>query len=287
MARKPLGEKEWFAADRWQDLLIPLFPDNRYLKTAGAQRKLRLLLCAAARLGWDVMPDDRGRKAVAVAERFAEGHATARQLTAARAAAETAFRQAERRRDRMEARSRREFARRVEAAGPGRDWSSKWPPDLAVPFAEALRAQFAVRVAVCAAAEAVDIPAVEKGLLFVPDVVIPVEEFAARMPEWHEVGDADPPDPRPDLIRDVFGYPFAPAVVEAGWRTDTVNALAEGIADDGAYDRLPILADALEEAGCADRRLLAHCRAGGPHVRGCWAVDAVRGVHWQPGTRGR
>jgi hypothetical protein len=267
--------------------LIPLFPDDRYMKVAGAQRKLRLLLCAAARLGWDVMPGDRGRKAVAIAERFAEGRATAKQLAAARTAAEKAHKTAERQRDRLEARCRREFDRRVEAAGSEQDWSSRWPPDLAVPFAEALRAQFAARVAVCAAAEAVHIPAVEKGLIFVPDVVIPVEEFAARMPEWHEVGDDDPPDPRPDLIRDVFGYPFASAVVEADWRTDTVTALAEGIAADGAFDRLPILADALEEAGCDDQRLLTHCRAGGPHVRGCWAVDAVRGVHWQPGVRGR
>ena len=156
-----------------------------------------------------------------------------------------------------------------------------------MPFAEKMRAEFAARIAVCAAAEAVNVPAVEKGLLFVPDVVIPLEEFAARMPEWYEVGDEDPPDPRPALIRDVFGYPFAPVNFEAGWRTDTVTALAEGIAVDGAFDRLPILADALEEAGCDDQRLLAHCRAEGPHVRGCWAVDAVRGVHWQPGVRTR
>jgi hypothetical protein len=50
--------------------------------------------------------------------------------------------------------------------------------------------------------------------------------------------------------------------------------------DDGpgdAFDRLPILADALEEAGCDEPALLAHCRSDGPHVRGCWAVDLVLG----------
>lgn len=286
MARKPLGEKQWVAADRWQDLLISLFPDDRYMKVAGARRKLRLLLCAAARLGWDVLPDDRSRKAVEVAERFAEGHATAKQLAVARTAAGRAFDQAERAREIQERRSRAEFNRRLKAAG-SEEWSSRWPPDLAVPFAEKLRAQFAAQVAVRAAVEVVNVRAVESGLLFVPDVIAPLGEFAARMPEWYEVGGADPPDPRPDLIRDVFGYPFAPAVFEAGWRTDTATALAEGVAAGGAFDRLPVLADALEEAGCDDRRLLTHCRAGGPHVRGCWAVDAVRGVHWQPAARPR
>ena len=276
MARKPLGEKEWFAADRWQDLLVPLFPDHRYTKAVGAQRKLRLLLCAAARQGWGVMPDDRSRTSVEVAERFAERHATARQLTAARTAAEKVFAAAERARERTEAECRSEFDRRVKAAGAG-EWSSRWPSDLAAPFAETLRAQFAARVAVCATADPVDIPAVEKGLLFVPDVVIPLEEFATRMPEWHEVGDDDPPDPRPDLIRDVFGYPFAPVAFKAGWRTDIVTGLTEGIATDGTFDRLPILADSLEEAGCDNAQLLDHCRGGGPHVRGCWAVELILG----------
>jgi hypothetical protein len=41
--------------------------------------------------------------------------------------------------------------------------------------------------------------------------------------------------------------------------------------------RLAVLADALEEAGCPSADLLGHCRAGGAHVRGCWALDVVRG----------
>jgi hypothetical protein len=47
------------------------------------------------------------------------------------------------------------------------------------------------------------------------------------------------------------------------------------IAEDRAFDRLPILADALEDAGCDDGDLLAHLRGDGPHVRGCWALDLV------------
>ncbi len=40
---------------------------------------------------------------------------------------------------------------------------------------------------------------------------------------------------------------------------------------------MPVLADALEDAGCADADILAHCRGHGPHVRGCWVVDLVLG----------
>ena len=44
-----------------------------------------------------------------------------------------------------------------------------------------------------------------------------------------------------------------------------------------AFERLPILADALEEAGCDDPDILSHLRGPGPHVRGCWALDLVLG----------
>jgi hypothetical protein len=54
-------------------------------------------------------------------------------------------------------------------------------------------------------------------------------------------------------------------------------SLATGIYDERAFDRLPILADALEEAGCDNADVLAHCRGDGPHARGCWVVDGVLG----------
>jgi hypothetical protein len=78
-------------------------------------------------------------------------------------------------------------------------------------------------------------------------------------------------------LRDIFGNPFCPAAFDPAWRTSTVLALATGVYDDRAFDRLPILADALEEAGCDNADLLAHCRGDGEHVRGCWAVDLVLG----------
>ncbi len=79
------------------------------------------------------------------------------------------------------------------------------------------------------------------------------------------------------LILCTLGNPFRPVTLEPAWLTSTVRSLAEGIYAERAFDRMPILADALEEAGCDNADLLAHCRGDGPHVRGCWVVDLVLG----------
>ena len=79
------------------------------------------------------------------------------------------------------------------------------------------------------------------------------------------------------LLRDVIGDPFAPVVFVSEWKTENVVGLAQGIYDDHAFDRVPVLADALDDAGCADPDILDHCRGSGHHARGCWVVDAVLG----------
>jgi hypothetical protein len=79
------------------------------------------------------------------------------------------------------------------------------------------------------------------------------------------------------LIRDLFGNPFRPVAFDPRWRTADTVGLARGIYDERAFDRLPLLADALMDAGCADEQVLGHCRSEGPHVRGCWVVDLVLG----------
>jgi hypothetical protein len=69
-----------------------------------------------------------------------------------------------------------------------------------------------------------------------------------------------------------------PLSVSPEWRTETVRALAHGIRTDEAFDRMPILADALEEAGCDDLVLLNHCRHCERHVAGCWVLDQIDSV---------
>jgi hypothetical protein len=79
------------------------------------------------------------------------------------------------------------------------------------------------------------------------------------------------------LVRDVAGSPTRPDSIEPGWRTEAVIGLARGVYADRAYSRLPVLADALEDAGCDQPDLLDHFRGPGPHYPGCWAVDLVLG----------
>jgi hypothetical protein len=80
-----------------------------------------------------------------------------------------------------------------------------------------------------------------------------------------------------DLLRDIFGNPFRPVALGPAWvrwNDRTVARLARLIYDNRTFDQMPILADALEEAGCADEILLRHCRQA-DHVRGCWVLDQI------------
>lgn len=80
------------------------------------------------------------------------------------------------------------------------------------------------------------------------------------------------------FLRDIFGNPFRPVALDAAWRTSDVLALARGIYDDRAFDRMSILADALQDAGCDADDILSHCRDPQQvHVRGCWVVDLLLG----------
>jgi hypothetical protein len=80
------------------------------------------------------------------------------------------------------------------------------------------------------------------------------------------------------LLRDIFGNPFRPVVFSPSWRTSTAVALARTMYDAREFSAMPILADALQDAGCDNDDILTHCRdANQTHVRGCWVVDLVLG----------
>jgi hypothetical protein len=80
-----------------------------------------------------------------------------------------------------------------------------------------------------------------------------------------------------DLLRDIFGNPFRPVTLDPVWLTPSVQSLAQTAYEDRAFDLLPVLADALEDAGCTDPDILDHCRGEGKHVRGCWVLDLLLG----------
>jgi hypothetical protein len=82
------------------------------------------------------------------------------------------------------------------------------------------------------------------------------------------------------LLRDLMANPFRPFSLKPSWlrwNEACLGKLAQSIYEERAFDRLPVLADALEEAGCSDADVLAHCRQPGAHVRGCWVVDLLLG----------
>jgi hypothetical protein len=78
-----------------------------------------------------------------------------------------------------------------------------------------------------------------------------------------------------ELLRETHGNPCRYVQFDAAWRTDTVVALARQMYESRDFSAMPILADALQDAGCSSDDILDHCRAPGPHVRGCWVVDLV------------
>jgi hypothetical protein len=78
-------------------------------------------------------------------------------------------------------------------------------------------------------------------------------------------------------LRCLYPNPFRCVAIDPSWLTSDVRILAEGIYSELAFDRMPILADALQDAGCDRDDILGHCRGPGPHVCGCWAVDFILG----------
>jgi hypothetical protein len=82
------------------------------------------------------------------------------------------------------------------------------------------------------------------------------------------------------LLREVIGNPFHPVHLPPEvltWQDGTVVRMAEGIYEERRVTDLPVLADALEDAGCDNADILNHCRGGGEHVRGCWVIDLLTG----------
>jgi hypothetical protein len=79
------------------------------------------------------------------------------------------------------------------------------------------------------------------------------------------------------MLRDIFGNPFYSLSIGFHLLTPKVVSLAQTIYDDRAFERLPVLADALEDAGCDNTDILNHCRSKGPHVRGCFVLELLLG----------
>ncbi len=215
-----MDEAEWWAcAD----------PD-RMLKFLGRKysaRKLRLFAVACCRRFWFLL-GKTSRRAVEVAEQFADGGAGLQELDEA-----------------------------GDLAGGRERVSNRESPAVSATFHDAFKA--ARGASAYAAGWAV--------------------ASVTPMREWEAAFGAECAR-HAGLLREIVGNPFRPASVAPrvlAWEGGTVVRIGQGIYEGNRFQDLPVLADALEEAGCDDSDLLAHCRESGEHVRGCWVVDLLVG----------
>ncbi|VTR93139.1 Uncharacterized protein (Fragment) OS=uncultured bacterium PE=4 SV=1 [Gemmata massiliana] len=108
-----------------------------------------------------------------------------------------------------------------------------------------------------------------------PRVAFGVVSYALPLADHHGPPDAHALIIR--LLRDVFGNPFLKVKFDKKWRTDTAVTLARQMYESRDFSAMPIMADALQDAGCDNADVLDHCRGDGPHVYGCWVADLVLG----------
>jgi hypothetical protein len=250
-------EAEWLACDVW--------PMLEFLRGKASERKARFFGCACCRSIWPQLTDERSRRAVEAAERFADGLAVVEELAEPCAGAVSAA--------------------SVYLAGlPRRDprsWLARILGLRVRPTAATL-APYAPWLHVQAVVELT-------GQLRDPQLQ-GVDTFSAMGSVAVCAGFGSPAevDRQAALLHDIFGNPFHPALAVnpawLAWRDGSVSRLARAAYEDrrlpeGTLDpaRLAVLADALEEAGCSDADLLGHLRGPGPHVRGCSALDLVLG----------
>jgi hypothetical protein len=231
-----MNESDWLTSSDPVQMLVGI--EKRSVRA----RRLRLFAAACCRRAWADLTDPRCRDAVEVLERFADGPGKKDDQAELKAAHEAASEAAEQ----ADPLSRSFHAAEAVATAVEPTlawWATRWAADGWLRVAE--------------------MPAALAG---------PARRGTNRPEEEAHLA---------RLLRDVLGNPFRPLAVDPGVRTPTVAALAQAAYDErvlpgGELDaaRLAVLADAIEEAG-GPADLLAHLRGPGPHVRGCFVVDAL------------
>jgi hypothetical protein len=212
-----------------------------FLSDKTKDRKLRLFACACCRRVWDLLMDERSRKGVETSERYADQSAGWRELKKAGLGA-------------------------WHVANPFptnlREWDDVVYQEMGRQWAELKAAEAAFATTLRDGLEAAQLADLRLRELEGENAA---REEQVRTSHSH-------------FLRDIFGGVFHPVKIKPSWlrwNDATVRRLAQVIYEERAFDRLPILADALEEAGCTNGDILAHCRELGPHIIGCWVVDSI------------
>jgi hypothetical protein len=236
-----MGEREWLACTDLGRML-------EELQNKASERKFRLLAVACCRGIWHLLTDERSRAAVELAEKTADGVGADEDYAEAANAVRAAFREA---------------------------------------LTPACRDAHAPRTAGCAAARAAVRTLTEEEAIFAAGrAAFNSADAAARESAGEGHGflaiRSRTYMSHLTILRDIFGNPFRPVVLDSTSRTPDVLAMAQAAYDNRTLpagtletERLTVLADALEEAGCADADILGHLRGPGPHYRGCWVIDIL------------
>jgi hypothetical protein len=235
--------RDWLAATN-PDVML------RQLADKDSARKLLLFACACCRPLVGLVEGEWFRKGVEVCERYADGLASGDEVAAAWATAEPLREVAEEAEDTVEV--------SAEMAAGALYLT-------AYPFDEPPQASRSARLAAQALARLALLGMRPKGFGSGAVCGDPYRRERARQCA---------------LLRDIFGLPFQPVSIDPTWlacNDGSVVSLAREVYESQRYEVLPVLADALEDAGCADTDILWHCRHGQGHVRGCWLVDALLG----------
>lgn len=286
---------QWDSAHNPDDLLRYLQRKKRCLPSA---RKLRLFGCACVNRIHGFLADERLAKAIEVSERYSDGLTDERTFRAARRNALQAARAVA---DRLIGCPRDEawLGTCAGNAASALVYLPRQLPPGAQPSAERLQ-RAAMHVALTSSRNVLHV--VRYGKRPAKDSVGVVKrdrKFQAILATvkavlLRDLFDVDSASPtageiaqeialaeeyvfQSDLLRDIFGNPFRKITFDPACVTTTVIGVAEAIYNARAFDRMPILADALEEAGCTNADILTHCRGPGSHVRGCWVIDLLMG----------
>jgi len=261
-----MTEAEWLTCDEPGPML------GTILSQASA-RKLRFFGCACCRGVFQYMEHEGSRALTHLIERYADKHATADELEAAR-----------RTHDQL-------------CHAPLRDWEYLNAADEAALLAAFTDISLMIaHVASLAAKAVVDTQAVPSRIELdrrsseaTERLVYPLEpgsldEYFSTLRSLQDQQGAVETALRSQegrvqaaYLRDIFGNPFRPVATDSDWHTSTVIALAKQMYESRDFSPMPILADALQDAGCDCEDILSHCRGPGLHVRGCWAVDLILG----------
>jgi hypothetical protein len=262
-----------------------------YLRGKASGRKLRLFACACCRRVWHLLIHDLSRKAVEVAEQFADAQVAEDERITACDGAEEVWSTLI---DANESNPRypdNKFEAAILASSVHQAAITALDPDNE--WDAAIRAssvhQAAITDAAGAAASVAGGPEGEDSVL---DTWYWASEAVAGVGvgSWSRFADGGAcvgeRAAQTDLLRDLFNLfrsvSLDPAVLT--WNDATVVRLAQAVYEErqmpaGALDntQLAVLADVLEEAGCTDANILSHCRSGGNHSRGCWVIDLLLG----------